>query len=180
MIPALIFAASAVILLVSALLLGRNLYRRGRQEAVGDWRIVESIGHELSGLPGAAPLSRDLIHLARAELGFPLQPVRLRELLQAAVRRAAERGVQVQVHEGGDPHVAADAEALGHALDIALRHAAAGSRVLLTTDGARAEVILQMAFESRQDVAVLRRIVQAHRADFTSTETEVRLSFPLR
>ena len=127
---ALVLSAALVISIVAfCRTLLRRDHRRLRQSSQRHWRLAAALSEELRtpGLPPARAqlLKEDLYFLARAEAGQTVGRVRLREVLQESLRRCCpaleQEGYRLQTHEGGDPHVLADPDALGHAIDSLLR-----------------------------------------------------------
>lgn len=101
------------------------------------------------------------------------EPVRLREVLQDALRRS---GIEVRLHQGGDPHVSGDREALARVFDVLLTHA---TEVHLTTAGPLAELVVMGVGYEEFRVWVARKIVEAHGGELRHSGGEFRMTLPL-
>jgi signal transduction histidine kinase len=137
-------------------------------------------------------LLRDFIRYAPASAAAALdrRPTRLREVVQESAERMTgpltERRIELRTHQGGDPHVAADREALGHALDKLIAKALhdAGERrfieIHLTTHGAHAELAVSNVEPYEEfGVAVARQIAEAHGGHLSLEDRALRLRLPL-
>ena len=195
--PAILIAlVLSAALVVSIVMLCRTLLRRDRrrlrQSSQRHWRLAAALSEELRtpGLPDARAqlLKEDLFFLARAEAGQTLRRVRLREVLQDSLRRclpALEHdGYRLQTHEGGDPHVLADAEALGHAINNLLRPAqplGEEREIQIELTSKRTTVALEIAGagSNREATAISQRIVEAHGGQLRIEGLMVKILLPL-
>ena len=180
-------------LVVSIAMLLRRDHHRAQQLARRRWRLVATLTEELRSpnvsSARAQRLKDDLFFLARAEAGPALGRVRLREVLQDSLRRCLpaleQDGYRLQTHEGGDPHVLADAEALGHAVDNLLRLARPSEgnnpviQIQLTSK--RTKVALEIAGGGgdHQAAAISQRIVEAHGGQLCVEARGVTIHLPL-
>ncbi len=187
---ALLLSAAVV---VSIVMLLRRDHHRAQQLARRRWRLVAALTEDLRSpnvsSARAQRLKDDLFFLARAEAGTALGRVRLREVLQDSLRRclpALEHdGYRLQTHEGGDPHVAADAEALGHAVDNLLRlvRPSAGNnpviKIHLTSKRTTVALEIAGAGGDHQAAAIAQRIVEAHGGQVSVEGRSVTIRMPL-
>lgn len=186
---ALLLSAAVV---VSIVMLLRRDHHRAQQLARRRWRLVAALTEELRSpnvsSARAQRLKDDLFFLARAEAGPALGRVRLREVLQDSLRRclpALEHdGYRLQTHEGGDPHVAADAEALGHAVDNLLRPPpSAGNnpviKIHLTSKRTTVALEIAGAGGDHQATVISQRIVEAHGGQLGVEARSVTIHLPL-
>jgi hypothetical protein len=188
-IPLILAAALAATLAVSAGFLLRNLLRRRDQQrerrAREDWRLAEELAEGLRG-PHAEQRIDDLRFLARAEAGHILTRVRLREVVRESLSRVGpEVPAEWLVHEGGDPYVQADQDALGHALDVIFRSLIERAehrvvRVQVTADGPQASLTVsaETPFD-RQRLALASRIVETQGGEVHLQDVSVNFRLPL-
>ena len=122
----------------------------------------------------------DLAFLANADRGYARVPTRLRSVLQESAERMSRRGLRLQLHEGGDPHVATDASALSHALECLLRDAGTqGVRVQLTAEGPSVELAVVGVKPPEPSLAVAQRIVEALAGSVEIESETCRIRLPL-
>ncbi len=177
-------AAAAVLTLG---LFGRNALRRSPPRPPADpfWpqlaaTAAAALQQPVNQNAQAEDALNDLAQSARTVQGLTLQPTRLRAVLQACVRRMMARGVQLRIHEGGDPHVSADAPALEHALDCLLRQAAEGIELRLTVADSWAEFTAAGVAPGPNELGVAQRIVEAHGGEIVRNATTCQVRLPLK
>ena len=195
--PAILIAlVLSAALVVSIVMFCRTLLRRDRrrlrQSSQRHWRLAAALSEELR-TPGLAHaraqlLNEDLYFLVRAEAGQTFGRVRLREVLQGSLRRCGpaleQASYRLQTHEGGDPHVLADAGALGHAIDSLLRPTQVVGEVReiqiqLTSKRTTAAVEIRGASIDPQAVEIAQRIVEIQDGELCVGGRAVTIRLPL-
>ena len=190
---ALVLSAALVVSIVTfCRTLLRRDRRRLRQSAQRHWRLAATLSEELRtpSLPHARAqlLNEDLYFLARAEAGQTFGRVRLREVLQGSLRRCGpaleQASYRLQTHEGGDPHVLADADALGHAIDSLLRPTQVVGEVReiqiqLTSKRTTAALEIWGASIDPQAASIAKRVVEAQGGELCVEARGVTIHLPL-
>ena len=117
----------------------------------------------------------DVVRYAPGAPPLTLRPTRLREVLQESLLRI---GVDVPTHQGGDPHVAGDSDALGRAFDVLV---SGGAQVHLTTEGPVAGLTVVGGSGNADEFGVLvaRRIVEMHGGQLHFTADGFRVTLPV-
>ncbi|MBY0502539.1 MAG: hypothetical protein K2X03_01430 [Bryobacteraceae bacterium] len=156
------WAICAILWLTALTWLGARLLQQESGVPPAYWAVV------VAALAGMAVWGRSL----RGGRGAELRPVRLREAIQASLRRT---GVTAMVHEGGDPYVAAEPEVLAYVLDRLLQ-ASANPRLELRSEGKAAIVMVRGA--ALED-PLGRRIVEAQGGEMLRQDDGVKLRWPL-
>ena len=139
------------------------------------WEELRQPLRAMPKLPESRRLETLLDGLVLASQPVKLGPVRLRDIIQECVRRSA---TPVLVHEGGDPHVLGDAQALSYALD-ALLQGRSGARIELRTEGRLAEITIRGEPATAASFAVVRQVIEAQGGELLTGENAPRIRLPL-
>jgi len=126
-------------------------------------------------LPHPGSTEKLLDGLVLASQPLQAQPVRLREMVQASIRRCASPAL---VHEGGDPYIAGDPAAIAYALD-ALLNGRTHARIELTVDGRTAEVAVRGTGQFT-GLSIIRRLIEAQGGELLAEPDAARIRLPLQ
>ncbi len=127
--------------------------------------------------PGSTEKLLDGLVLASQPL--QAQPVRLREMVQASIRRCPSPAL---VHEGGDPHIVGDPAAIAYALDALLDPLLNGrtnARIELTVDGRIAEIAVR-GIGQFIGLSIIRRLIEAQGGELLAEPDAARIRLPLQ